>query len=424
MKAIVLAAGKGVRLEPLTAKRPKHLLPVAGAPLIEHTLRSMHSAGVRDVLIVVHHMGDQIRSCLGSGSRLGLHIEYADQGGIFGTGHAMRMGEAFVGKDPFMLVYGDLAVYPDVFGEIISSYKGRTSGLVAGVDLPDASEYGVIKASKGLVTQIMEKPRKASSGTINGGIYILPNEIFGFAATAPKSERGEFELTTAINMAIGEGVSFRLHHVNSDKWVDVGRPWNVLDANRMLMETSLDEATVGTSRGLKPNIVGKVLIEKGAEVLPGTFIEGPAWISSGCKIGPNCYLRPYTYLCNGVRVGNACEIKGSILMDKVHVGHLSYIGDSVIGANSNIGAGTITANLRFDEMPVKVKVGDQEMDSGKRKLGAFIGEDVKTGINVSLFPGVKVGNGSWIGPHVPLFRDVPPMTLVKARFDLEMRQRR
>jgi bifunctional UDP-N-acetylglucosamine pyrophosphorylase/glucosamine-1-phosphate N-acetyltransferase len=140
-------------------------------------------------------------------------------------------------------------------------------------------------------------------------------------------------------------------------------------------------------------------------------------------VGPNCYLRPYTYLCKGVRVGNACEIKGSILMENCHVGHLSYIGDSVLGANCNLGAGTITANLRFDDLPVKMNVKDEPVSS-RRKLGAFLGDDVKTGINVSLFPGVKVGSDSWIGPHVPLNEDIPPQTLVTAKVDLRIRQRR
>jgi bifunctional UDP-N-acetylglucosamine pyrophosphorylase/glucosamine-1-phosphate N-acetyltransferase len=424
MKAIVLAAGKGVRLEPFTAKMPKHLLPVAGAPLIEHTLRSMRLAGIRDVLVVVHHMGDQISSSLGSGSKLGLNVEYVDQGGIFGTGHAMKMGEDFVGKEPFLVVYGDLAVHPRVFSELISAYPGEISGVVAGVDLPDVSEYGVLETRGGLVSRIVEKPRKVISGTINGGIYLFNPEIFDFAAKTPKSERGEFELTTTVNMAIDAGRSFGLKHIPSDWWVDVGRPWNILDANRLLMDSIPEKKLSCGSEQNGCTVVGKVVIEKGAELLPGTFIEGPVWISSGCRIGPNCHLRPYTYLCNGVRVGNACEIKGSILMQKVHVGHLSYIGDSVVGVNSNLGAGTITANLRFDDMPVKVMVGEQEMDSGRRKLGAFLGEEVKTGINVSLFPGVKVGYGSWIGPHVSLDRDVPPMTLVKTKIDLEMRQRR
>jgi len=123
-------------------------------------------------------------------------------------------------------------------------------------------------------------------------------------------------------------------------------------------------------------------------------------------------------------VGNGCEVKASILQEDSHVGHLSYVGDSIVGAGSNLGAGTITANLKFDGQPVEVMVKGEKIQTGRRKLGAFLGDGVKTGINVSLFPGVKVGEQSWIGPHVALDRDVPPNTLVTLKSSLEIRQRR
>ncbi|MBM5805413.1 MAG: glucose-1-phosphate thymidylyltransferase [Candidatus Verstraetearchaeota archaeon] len=424
MKAIVFAAGKGVRLEPLTLNRPKHLIPVGGAPLIEHTLRSIKSAGIEDVLMVVHYMKEAIASHLGDGSCLGLSIEYLDQGGIFGTGDALKLGESFVGKGPFLVVYGDLAFHPRVLKEMVSSFKKGSSGMIAGVDLEDVKEYGVVETRGALLKRILEKPQSGGAGTINGGIYVLTPEIFELAAKTPKSSRGEVELTTTINMAIERGGTFDVYHIGSDEWADVGRPWNVLEANKVLLDAYLKESRVDGPLEGNVHLHGNVYVEKGAQLLSGTYIEGPVWISSGCKVGPNSYLRSYTYLCKGVRVGNACEIKGSILMENSHVGHLSYIGDSVIGANCNLGAGTITANLRFDELPVKMSIRDEVVSSGRRKLGAFLGDDVKTGINVSLFPGVKVGSGSWIGPHVPLSEDVPPQTLVTAKIEFRMSQRR
>ena len=424
MKAIVFAAGKGVRLEPLTLNRPKHLIPVAGAPLIEHTLRSIKSAGIEDVLMVVHHMKEAIASYLGDGSRLGLRIEYVDQGGIFGTGDALKLGESFVGNGPFLVIYGDLAFHPRILNAMVSSFKKGSSGIIAGVDLEEVKEYGVMETKGAHLKRILEKPQNGGAGTINGGIYVLTPEIFELAAKTPKSSRGEVELTTTINMAIERGGTFDVYHIGPDEWVDVGRPWNVLEANKVLLDAYLKESRVDGSVEDNVHLHGSVYVEKGAQLLSGTYIEGPVWISSGCKVGPNSYLRPYTYLCKGVRVGNACEIKGSILMENAHVGHLSYIGDSVIGANCNLGAGMITANLRFDELPVKMNIRDEIVSSGRRKLGVFLGDDVKTGINVSLFPGVKIGPGSWIGPHVPLCEDVPPQTLVTAKVDLRMRQRR
>jgi bifunctional UDP-N-acetylglucosamine pyrophosphorylase/glucosamine-1-phosphate N-acetyltransferase len=369
-------------------------------------------------------MKEAISSYLGDGSSLGLSLEYVDQGGIFGTGDALRLGETFVGKEPFLVVYGDLAFHPLILKEIVSSFDVHSSGVVASVDLEDVKEYGAMEIKNGLLKKILEKPKKTEGGVVNAGIYVFTPKIFELVAKTLKSSRGEVELTTAINTAIDLGETFNVFHIGSDKWVDVGRPWNILDANKMLLDVCVTKSQIKGSVEENVHIKGNVHIEKGAQLLSGVYIEGPVWVSSGCKVGPNCYLRPYTYLCKGVRVGNACEIKGSILMENCHIGHLSYIGDSVLGANCNLGAGTITANLRFDNLPVKMKVKDQTVSSSRRKLGVFLGDNVKTGINVSLFPGVKVGSDSWIGPHVSLDGDVPPQTLVTAKVDLRMRQRR
>lgn len=136
-------------------------------------------------------------------------------------------------------------------------------------------------------------------------------------------------------------------------------------------------------------------------------LEGPALIMSGADIGPNCYIRPFTTIGRNSRIGNACEVKNSIVMDDSRVPHLSYIGDSIIGERCNLGAGTIVANLRLDEQPIKMMVKDSLVNTGKRKLGVIMGDDVETGVNCSLMPGVKIGSRARIGPGVVVYRDVP-----------------
>ncbi len=427
MRAVILAAGKGIRLEPLTQGRPKHLLPVAGDPLIAHTLRAVKSAGVSDALLIVHYMKEAITSYVGDGSLFSLRVDYADQGEILGTGHALKAAEPFIRDEPFLLVYGDLAFHPEILREMVQpldrgSGGGASPYAIAGVDVESIKEYGSLKIEDGLLSEIVEKPQSGVGGTINGGIYLLPPEIFRYIDSTPRSSRGEYELTSAINRYIGDGGRIRVVRTGKGRWVDVGRPWDLLEANRMLMDLR-DCAVEGDVRD-GAHLVGRVCVERGAEILPGSYVEGPAWISSGCRVGPNAYIRPYTYLCRGARVGNACEVKGSIIMEGSHVGHLSYVGDSIVGANCNLGAGTITANLRFDEMPVKVSVKGERVSSGRKKLGAFLGDGVKTGINVSLFPGVKVGSGSWIAPHVALDGDVPPQTFVTCEGTLVRRERK
>ncbi len=424
MKAVLFCAGKGTRLEPLTSSRPKHLLPVAGSPLIEHTLHALRGSGVNECLVVIHHMGDQIREALGDGSRFGLGIEYAEQGGVFGTGHALLKGKPFVGNGSFMVVYGDLAVDPAAIQGLVKSHSPKRLGTMLGVEGAETREFGSLEIKDGMLKSVSEKPKAGGPGTINGGIYLLDSRIFEYVEGTGKSARGEVELTDSLNRALSDGHQLQVFRVGRAQWVDVGRPWNVLEANELLMDSAVGLGAVQGKVDGSAHLKGKVVVEEGAEILPGAYIEGPAWISSGCRVGPNCHIRPYSYLCRGARVGNGCEVKASILMEESHVGHLSYLGDSIVGRGSNLGAGTITANLRFDGQPVEVSVKGAKARTGRRKLGAFLGDGVKTGINVSIFPGVKVGEESWISPHVALDRDVPPHTLVAVKSALELRQRR
>lgn len=170
------------------------------------------------------------------------------------------------------------------------------------------------------------------------------------------------------------------------------------------------------------HITGPVTVAETAHVRSGAYIEGPAYIGEHSDIGPNCYIRPCTSIGRKVRIGNACEIKNSIIMDGVHIGHLSYVGDSIVGENCNLGAGTITANYRLDAGTVKMMVKDKLVDSGRTKLGAVLGDNVKTGINALFMPGVKVGNNCWIGPNVVVYRDVPPNTALFLKQNLEERR--
>jgi len=138
----------------------------------------------------------------------------------------------------------------------------------------------------------------------------------------------------------------------------------------------------------------------------GCYLDGPVFIGENAVVGPNAYLRPYTVVGEGAKVGAHCDVKNSILMDRAKVPHLSYVGDSIVGVGSSLGAGTITANLRFDDASIMSMVNGRLVDTARRKLGAIIGDNVRTGINVSLLPGVKVGSGAWIGPGVTVRRDV------------------
>jgi bifunctional UDP-N-acetylglucosamine pyrophosphorylase/glucosamine-1-phosphate N-acetyltransferase len=155
------------------------------------------------------------------------------------------------------------------------------------------------------------------------------------------------------------------------------------------------------------HLIGPVMVAETARVRSGAYIEGPVFIDEEADVGPNCYIREGTRIGRKVRVGNACEIKNSILMDYTHAGHLSYVGDSVLGEHCNLGAGTLMGNYRLDAGSIKMMVKDTLVNTGRRKLGAILGDNEKTGINSTFMPGVKVGADSWVGANVMVERDLP-----------------
>ena len=141
-------------------------------------------------------------------------------------------------------------------------------------------------------------------------------------------------------------------------------------------------------------IKGAVGIGKGTSVRTGSYIIGPVIIGQDCDIGPNCYIRPHTSIGDGCHIGAAVEVKNSIIMNGSKIPHHNYVGDSIIGEDCNLGAGTKIANLRLDKQEIVVA----GKPTRRRKLGAIIGDRVETGINSCINIGTMIGNDTQIGP--------------------------
>ena len=204
--------------------------------------------------------------------------------------------------------------------------------------------------------------------------------------------------------------------LEKDEWFEIGRPWDILSIHETLLR-KLEQSRIMGEVEDYVKIKGPVIIEEGSRIRSGTYIIGPAYIGKDTIIGPNSYIRPYSVIGDDVRIGNAVEVKNSVIMEHTRIQHLSYVGDSIICENVNFGAGTITANLRFDEKEVKVTVKGKRISSKRKKLGAIVGGYVKTGINVSLMPGVKIGAYSWIAPGAVVDKDVPKNTFLKVKIE-------
>lgn len=407
MKCVILLAGEGTRLTPLTENRPKPMLHIGGTPIIERVIGCLKKNKIKEILLIVGHKKEIIQDYFKDGNGFGVNIEYLVQPNYLGTADAIKLAEDYVGGDDFLEIYGDLFIKPETITKVLKEYEKTGEFIMAITSAKNSKNYGVVITEGNHVSQIIEKPKDdiKFDNQINAGIYVFKKKIFDIMKSTQISVRGEYEITDSLNQLICRGEKVRATLLSQDEWMDIGNPWDLLEAN----ERSLKEVKREINGKIddSSSILGPVRIESGAKILSGVRIEGPAFIGANSAIGPNCYIRPYTSIGRYVKIGNACEIKNSIIMDETKIPHLSYIGDSIIGVECNLGAGTITGNLRLDDKTVRMKIKDRIVDSERRKLGVIMGDYVNTAINVSFMPGVKVGSRTLIGPNAVVYQDLP-----------------
>ncbi|MCW4018919.1 MAG: sugar phosphate nucleotidyltransferase [Candidatus Bathyarchaeota archaeon] len=425
MKAVLLAAGEGVRLQPVTATRPKHLIRVGGKPILEHCLDALKANGITEAVVVTHYMGEAIRGYFGDGSRFGFKLEYVEQEAVLGTGNAASIAEPYV-KGEFLLVYGDLLFSAEAVKSVLELYgSGGAAAAMAVVAVDKPESYGIIDPNEDKsVKRIVEKPARESapSNLANAGLYVFGLDVFDALRRVKRSPRGEWELTDAVTLLVEEGKRVLAAEIAKEDWFDVGRPWDLLDANVWALRRMEHKVLGNVEAGA--HLLGPVTVAETARVRSGAYIEGPCFIDEGADVGPNCFIRACTSIGINARVGNACEVKNSIIMDSTHVGHLSYVGDSILCEKCNLGAGTKTANLRLDNGNVKMMVKGKVVDTGRRKLGAILGDNVKTGIDALLMPGVKVGENSWVGAGFMVERDLPANSMAFLKQNWEQQKKK
>ena len=383
-------------------------MPILREPLICRHLRLINEHYKPDVIVVVvSYMGEKVGEAIASCSHG--EVVLLNQGEELGTGHAIMTAITRTPADEYLVVYGDVYTSPENYRRIAQAEPPAI--LAAPVERP--WEYGVLDLAGGVLKGLVEKPEPGTepSNLVFAGFLKLSSEHESSFAKLKPSPRGEYEATDAIlEIAAREDVHVT---ISEGAWIDVGRPWDLLDANLH----ALNEVEPRVYGEVHPTaVVGEeVYVATGAVVGPHTVIEGKAFIGPGVRVGPHSYLRGGVVLLEGSKVGHASEIKASLLMEHARAPHLNYVGDSIIGEHVNLGAGTITANLRFDDKTIRVTLKGKRVDSGRRKLGAIMGGYSKTGINVSLMPGVKVGSHAVIYPGCVVYRDVEPGGVYRCR---------
>ena len=414
MKGVIIAAGEGKRLKPLTHTRPKCMIPVAGRPILTHVLKTLKDAGIRDVVVVVNYLKERIIDEFGDGRKMGMRIEYAVQKNMGGTADAFLAAEGMV-DGTFLGIAGDIITESSAVRRLISSHDSEmTVGLKK---VGDVSRYGVAELERGRITKFEEKPKVSKSHLANCSVYVMEESVFPKLRLLKPSKRGEHEVTDLIKMLAKRGEARGVEL--KEFWQDLGMPWQLFDANEFLLNR-MPEKREGVLEDCK--VKGKVIVEKGAHVF-NSFLEGPVFIGSNSEIGPYSFIRCNSSIGENCGIGDSTTVKNSIIMSGVNAKHLSYIGDSIVGENCNFGAGTQIANWRFDAGTIKMEVMEKKVDTKRSKLGVIIGDNTKTGVLASVMPGRTIGDSCWIGANVQVDKDIPRATRVFLKQELVVEKR-
>lgn len=380
MQAVILAAGKSTRTYPLTLTKPKPLLKILNKPILAHLLDALLECNVEETIVVVGYRKEMLIEAFGD-SYKGMKLTYAEQKEQLGTLHALHEIKPLL-KGRFFVLYGDDLLHAD---DLKDCLKHKYALSLMETKFPERFGIGIID-EKGFLKDIVEKPKEYIGNLASVGGFMFDMKIFDYPLEKADGQK-EYYIPDMLKKLCKDEKITPL--IIKKYWLPTGYPWDLLNATERMIE-DITESKIEGEIEEGAVIKGIAVIGKGTLVKKGAYIEGPVMIGENCVIGPNCYIRGRTVIGNNCKIGNAVEVKNSLLMDKVHAGHLSYVGDSVIGDNVNFGAGTITANLKHDNENVKSMYNGVLVDSGRRKLGAIIADNVHTGINTSVYPGRKI----------------------------------
>jgi glucose-1-phosphate thymidylyltransferase len=333
MKALILAAGKGTRLRPLTNTIPKHLLPVANKPILFYVLDQIREAGINDIGIVISpETGSDLRGAVADGSKWGASVTYILQSPPLGLAHAVKCAQDFLADSPFLLFLGDNLIQEGVKGLVTEFNACSADALIVLKEVADPRAFGVAEVnSTGKVTRVVEKPKEPKSNLAVIGAYIFTSSVHRAIAEIKPSWRGEYEITDTIQRLLDIGQDVR-SHVLQGWWLDTGKKEDLLEANHVLIDEYLKNDRRGELDS-ESRISGKVEIGAGTKI-EGSTISGPVSIASSCRI-TNSMIGPYTCIGEETIIENS-SLENSIIMNKSHILDISQIKDSVIGRNVEI----------------------------------------------------------------------------------------
>ncbi|WP_135820713.1 sugar phosphate nucleotidyltransferase [Halostella litorea] len=388
MKAVILAAGEGQRLEPLTNRRPKPMVPIANQPLLEYVIDAVSDAGIDEIVLVVGYKRERIQTYFGDGHRWGVDIEYAVQEKQLGTGHAVLQAEDRV-EDEFLVLNGDRIITADLVEQLVET-RAETGDTVMGLTRADEpSEYGVVTLDGERVVGVTEKPRAAAapSDIVNAGVYAFDEAVFDAIRDIDAGPAGELALTSAIEALVDDrdgavrGVRYR------GLWVDVSYLWDVTDVTARVLDATDEPVQRGTTE-------------------PGAHVADDVRTGSNTRIGANATVRRGTALGDNVTVGANAVLSNVVAFDDATIGDGAVLRDCVVAENATVGPNSTVPGGPADVIVDGTVYEDVD-------LGAVIGDNASAGAGVVFDEGTVIGDGTRIGDGVTVSGCVPPDTEVR-----------
>jgi glucose-1-phosphate thymidylyltransferase len=330
MKGLILSGGKGTRLRPLTYTSAKQLVPIANKPILFYGIEALAASGIREIGIVVGDTKQEIVDAVGDGSRWGVKVTYIEQEAPLGLAHAVKVSERFLGADPFVMYLGDNLIREGLT-PLVAKFQGeKANAQILLARVPNPQQFGVAELKDGRVVRLVEKPKVPPSDLALVGVYMFDANVFDAVKAITPSWRGELEITDAIQYLVDHGFTVRPHVIDG-WWKDTGKLEDMLEANRIILDT-LEPKVEGEVEDSE--LHGKVTIEAGAKVVR-SVIRGPAIIGKGALIEQS-YIGPFTSIGDQVVIRGS-EVEHSIILEGSSVTDIGgRVENSLIGKSVTV----------------------------------------------------------------------------------------
>ena len=318
MKSIILCAGKGTRLRPLTHTSAKHLIPIANKPVLFYAIEAIKDCGIKDIGIIIGETGEDIKEELRKGSRWGVNISYIEQKEALGLAHAVSVARDFLGEDKFLMYLGDNLLKNGVESYANKFIQRNYNAFVLLTEVDNPRQFGVAELEEGRVVRVVEKPREPVSNLALIGVYFFDKNVHQAIKNIKPSARGELEITDAIQWMIDKGYKVGAEVIKG-WWKDTGKPDDILEANRLILEDIERDVSGAKVVDDSSQISGRVKIGKGSEIINSNIV-GPVIIGEKVRV-VDSYIGPFTSLSEGVEIIKS-EIECSVVLEETK---LEYI---------------------------------------------------------------------------------------------------